>query len=460
MRRADAIAVDSTWRDTLDMYCDKLASEGSEQHAEQHRRRVVYFMDTAGLDAFDQITPRHAALWVASLREHGQPHPNGRRRPCGPKTLQTHAATMNAMWVWLVVMEVVPAKGSPFSTLRLPSAPKTKKRAFTAAEVGRLIHAAVRDENGAGAERDEEGVILCRSTLYWTISVVGLRLSEAMRVRWRHVSLGNPPELLVIGHKGKNRADQAYTLPPDLGEAIRMARVDGGSESDPVWPAIADRSKSAALRLLRRDARRAGIDERDEEGRLIGWHSFRRFTATELLRQGVDIGTVQKVMRHASPSTTISHYNDVRRENIDAAQTTLGSVVTGHIPGRATGNIDKGLDGGGEISDTEDAKSDHNDPINERGPPQSPPDFAIAGEAVARSLPQGADRAASGGRWADPGTKGVTGSSPVSPIRAPGREQAIDRLLTAASDLLAAAAELSRSAPGRGAEDGGRQISR
>lgn len=441
---------DAGWVGTLDAYCADLAARGSEQHADQHRRRVLYLMAYLELSSFADITPRHAALWIAHLREHGQPHPNGRRRPCGPKTLQSHASAMNAFWYWLVQLEEVPPKASPFATLKLPRGPRTKKRAFTPDEVGRIIHAAARDEAQDHGETDDEGVPLIRSTLYWTVAVVGLRLSEAQRVRWGHLTLGTPAELLVVAHKGKNRADQRYTLPNDLAAAFIQIHSDS---SGFIWPAIAQRPKAACLRLLRRDARRAGIDATDEQGRTLGWHSFRRFTATELLRAGVDVGTVQRVMRHSDAATTISHYNDVRRENIDSAQTFLGQRVAHHIPGRDTGKSGKRLEDDAEITDTTGATPDPTRSNNERGPPHRLPGVAIGRRAEARSMPAGADRGPAGGSERRHRFESCIAHSDFRD-----RGEAVERLLTAASDLLRAAADITRSAPEKGASDVEQQI--
>jgi site-specific recombinase XerD len=54
-------------------------------------------------------------------------------------------------------------------------------------------------------------------------------------------------------------------------------------------------------KVIRPTLRNAGIEWQ-------GWHAFRRGLATNLNRIGVDVRTIQAIMRHSNINTTLSFY--------------------------------------------------------------------------------------------------------------------------------------------------------
>lgn len=71
-------------------------------------------------------------------------------------------------------------------------------------------------------------------------------------------------------------------------------------------------SDQAIYNVVKKREREAGVQSCTP-------HDFRRTFGTELLRQGVDLPTVQRLMGHADPSTT-SRY-DVRESEEDRRAT-------------------------------------------------------------------------------------------------------------------------------------------
>lgn len=67
-------------------------------------------------------------------------------------------------------------------------------------------------------------------------------------------------------------------------------------------------------------AQRAGITKR------IGWHTFRRTTATLLHAAGVSLKTTQELMRHASPDITLGIYAKAVTADKRQAQNTLAAL--------------------------------------------------------------------------------------------------------------------------------------
>ena len=356
------------WRGWLELWTDQHAATGSEQYAEQHRRRVVWFMELSGVSDFAEVVPRHAAKWFSVLSREGQPAPSGRQRPCSAKTLHSHKAAMVRFWRWLVTMEAIPAKPhTPFDGLQIPRAEQRDMRAFTADEAGRLIAWAERDErvvksvrasphHPASSPHDPQMIRkesafvpdfdpLYRSTLYLLLSCIGLRVGEAARVRWSDLELdADPATLAVRSHKGKRKRAASYALPEALREALLYQRRATQPETrDAVWGFLSDRSANAARRVLVNDCKACGVDVEDGRGRRAGWHCFRRLVGSELARAGVSPKVAQSVLGHADAATTLKHYTNVEDAEKSAAINIVARRVYAPDKGKSNQNPSRGL---------------------------------------------------------------------------------------------------------------------
>lgn len=85
------------------------------------------------------------------------------------------------------------------------------------------------------------------------------------------------------------------------------------------------------MRVFYPDCEEAGIALQDQAGRWPGFHSFRRFHSTHLLRMGTDPKLVQQRLGHRSIETTMKHYNDVRREDHERLANQLGDSFAAKI---------------------------------------------------------------------------------------------------------------------------------
>jgi integrase len=83
----------------------------------------------------------------------------------------------------------------------------------------------------------------------------------------------------------------------------------------PYWP------DSLLKRHIRPAAVVVGISKQ------IGWHTFRRSTATLLLSSGANIRVAQELMRHASPVMTLGTYSQAVAEDKMTAQAVLASLL-------------------------------------------------------------------------------------------------------------------------------------
>ena len=126
----------------------------------------------------------------------------------------------------------------------------------------------------------------------------GVRVSELCGLRWRDVqSNGASAQITVFGKGGKTRA---IRLPVSVWQQLTRLRGDG----DGAQPMFRSRKKGGALtpvgilRIVRRAARRAGIDV------AVSPHWLRHAHASHALDRGAPIHLVQATLGHASITTT------------------------------------------------------------------------------------------------------------------------------------------------------------
>jgi integrase len=181
------------------------------------------------------------------------------------------------------------------------------------------------------------------------IAATGLRISEALALRWsaidyeRHcIHVKRTWTLRELKNKTKSKASRASSpLCPVLAKFMQTWRCESpfSSPADYVFPSLKLKGKQpltgsiAAQNYLRPAAISAGvltvqkekcISEKGEQVSRLryfdhnggevtrwGWHNLRHSLATYLVEQGEDVKTVQGILRHASPQTTMGIYAHV-----------------------------------------------------------------------------------------------------------------------------------------------------
>ncbi len=192
-------------------------------------------------------------------------------------TMQTNAGALKAFYTFMHEEGHLPS--NPLEQLPTIRAPRGKPRPYTPDQIDALL--------GSGAYTRTRAMILLAY-------LQGLRRSEVAAIRGTDVDLTSNT-LRVVG-----KGDKLAYLPlhPAVAElATKMPR-------EGYWfPARRGRdghiNPGAVSDLIRRARERAGIPA----GRLSA-HSLRHAFATELVRAGVDLRTVQELMRHGSLATT------------------------------------------------------------------------------------------------------------------------------------------------------------
>lgn len=184
-------------------------------------------------------------------------------------------------------------------------------RHITSGELVGLLTACEVDPRPAGA-RDAALIALAWATGARRSELSGLDLDDLRMVA------GDEAELVIRHGKGdKVRKVSVYN-------GALIALVDWleirGDEPGPLFWTI-DKNDRLRNRRLMPDPMRKMLLGRLAEGKLppMTWHDFRRTFAGNLLDQGVDLATVQRLMGHSSPVTT-SNYDrrgdEVKRQAV------------------------------------------------------------------------------------------------------------------------------------------------
>lgn len=136
----------------------------------------------------------------------------------------------------------------------------------------------------------------------------GLRLGEALALRWRDIHWGSKT-IRVLHGKG----DKARTVAMDDREIeilTELQRAEGAGMGDLVFRTVKGSAldQSYIRAMLPRLARLAGVDRR------IHAHGFRHTFAVELSRDGVPVRDIQQLLGHSSLATTSVYLSSLSPE--------------------------------------------------------------------------------------------------------------------------------------------------
>src|SRR6266446_6110251 len=184
-------------------------------------------------------------------------------------------------------------------------------------------------------------------TLVFLVAVTGLRISEALGLKWsdldyerqmihlRRVWVGNE---LVLRMKTDGSA-----APVPLGDLLADALQSWhrntlyAKPEDWIFPSskMKGRTPLSASMMAKDKIRLAAIKVgiRLEPGHRFGFHNFRHSLATFLINKGKDVKTIQGLLRHAKASTTLDLYSQAMEESKLAAQRDIALAITSNQSG-------------------------------------------------------------------------------------------------------------------------------
>ncbi|MEM9200913.1 MAG: tyrosine-type recombinase/integrase [Actinomycetota bacterium] len=176
-----------------------------------------------------------------------------------------------------------------------------------------------------GLDRNELGAFLVQAglsggrdhALACLLALNGLRISEALGADIDNIDVNRGHRTLFIHRKGNTTA----TIPLSPRTARALDLYIGERETGPIFlnhGSTRRLDRHASARIVRRLAKRAGIDKR------ISPHSLRHSFITAALDAGVPLRDVQEAASHADPRTTMRY--DRGRGSLDRHPTYIVST--------------------------------------------------------------------------------------------------------------------------------------
>ncbi len=227
-----------------------------------YREGVGKFLDHAETAGVGLIRPERDAgpLYTRSLEANG----------LSPSSVRVHLAAVRALfralrWAGATVLD-------PFSDAR-PAKDKTaawdKRQPYTDEEVQAMIR--------MSSPRDKALILLCAHG--------GLRIEEALNLEWSDVDL---PGAVLRVKNGKGGKQRRVSLTSSLVVSLKALPQTGS---------VIGASQTAARQRLRIIADHAGT-------RYLGWHAFRHYAGTRIVKQTGNLEYAARHLGHSSIETT------------------------------------------------------------------------------------------------------------------------------------------------------------
>jgi integrase len=159
--------------------------------------------------------------------------------------------------------------------------------------------------------------------LVWLLRMTGMRVGEALALKWSDIDLFAGNITIESGKFGKSRA---IPILPELRPRLQRwaQHLEARDLYDPRGPVLITRNRTPwvpqhAEKLVRRVGERAGLER-------LTPHKLRRTFGSDLLNRGLRIEAVAALLGHAHVGVTQKSYAQLMDETIRAE---LLSVVAG-----------------------------------------------------------------------------------------------------------------------------------
>lgn len=237
-----------------------------------------------------------------------------RREDCSTSQIKKTRAALSVMFA--TALEDGVLRSNPILGVRIPAPRDDEEPA---------------EEKAKALTRAELAIFLAALPGDWQLffeflTHTGLRISEAVGLRWEHLDLGENPKVEVREqlYKGKRKrlkskvGERDVPLSPGMAKQLLAHRRDG--YKGPKAPVFASKAGTALRpenvyrRVLTPTAIGAGfgveveIDGRKRTRSTISFHTFRHTCASLLFEAGRNVKQVQTWLGHADPGFTLSTY--------------------------------------------------------------------------------------------------------------------------------------------------------
>jgi integrase len=319
VERADAGSDETTVSRFIAALRVRTANDSAMAVATKGRRETALkallktWPDLAGRDA-RKVTPTEAQAWAARALREGTgfvaPKAKTVRRGMSPSSLNKCQEILRA------IFEIAIAQGAAYinpadSITRAKLKTKRLELPTTA-----QFHTLVKNVSEAGSRQSKDCADMVR-----LLAFSGLRLQEAVSLRWRHVDTANG-RITVPGTKSETsyRIIPIFTALGSLLAEIRDRRAANGFDQGPEDSILGVNECKGALRSA---CKLAGVKK-------MTHHDLRHLFATRCIESGVDIPTVSRWLGHSDGGAlAMRTYGHLRQEHsqAQAAKVDFGSAA-------------------------------------------------------------------------------------------------------------------------------------
>jgi integrase len=292
--------------DWIDTYAGRTARGFSETTRPEYRRSIE-----------DHALPRWRTWRLSEVEPADVRDLFGTMRKAESSTSQIKKvrAALSAMFATAVDDNLI--RSNPIAGVRIPAGAQDergerKAKALTRAELAILL-----------AAIDEDWQLF-----FEFLTHTGLRISEAIGLRWTHLDLGETPRVMVWEqfYKGERKGLKSTSgrrdvpLSPNMAARLLVHRRDAfAGEDSPVFPSGAG-TELLPANVYRRVLMPAAVDvgmyveiptddpEKPHKRSTVSFHTFRHTCASLLFDQGRNVKQVQEWLGHADPGFTLRTY--------------------------------------------------------------------------------------------------------------------------------------------------------
>lgn len=282
--------------DALSVYLlDHQASKHSKRTVEHYKVQLspfVTWLNGQDVVSVQQVRPNHIRYYIVECSDRG----------LSEHTVNTAARALRAFFNFCVREEWLDK--SPMSGMKMPKLPKPLPTVLTSVQTKQLI-------SSVKNERDKAIVLFILDT--------GVRASELCALDGGDIDIGSATIHIRSGKGSKGR--YVYIGAKTIKALLRYYAVRGvPTQHEPLWLSLKRKERLSNFGLAQMLERYG-----DKLGFKCNAHLLRRTFATECLRAGMNLFTLQRLMGHED-TTVLKHYLQILDDDLRDAHRRFGVV--------------------------------------------------------------------------------------------------------------------------------------
>lgn len=275
------------------------------RHVSTKEQRLKFWLDRFQGATLKAVTLPKVEAALQELAKTGLPGRHQKPRPLAGKSLDGYAGELHSLLLWAKRRGYLEADPLEYMAGQ-DTTPKTRRRALTPSEIGRLL-AAIDDPTFRLAAE----VALC----------TGYRVGELRALKVSDLdAAGCTLPLAAEFTKGRRAARQP--LPAELAAALAES-IRGKPADAPLLTLPAHPNRAVYLALDR-----AGLPRSNPAGK-VDFHALRVTYGTLVVDSGANVREAQTLLRHSNPALTMNTYTRTRFDRLQEVAENVGKAVLG-----------------------------------------------------------------------------------------------------------------------------------